>query len=154
MDNSSITYKVASSQAEVDGALALRRTVFLDELGRDRGDEPDDHDKTACHMVAVTGWGELVGTLRLYELNKGDSDVKIGRVAVRKDLRGQGIGSSMMRLAHDWAADHNYDTCYLHAEVSACDFYVRLGYTSTGPEFMESGARHVRMVRPRQSLVK
>ncbi len=145
-----LTCKVAETFAERDAALRLRQAVFIHELQRDRPSETDSYDESACHIVAMKD-SEVVGALRLYLLNPGDTDIKIGRVAVLADLRGRGIGAAMMQSAYDWALAQGYASCYLHAEVGVRSFYERLGYVAEGGEFMESGTKHVRMRRPCQA---
>jgi len=140
---SGIVIRDVNNADDLEGAFALREQVFLREQGRDRYTETDDYDKAAHHIVALLD-GEVVGTLRLYELHPGDRALKVGRVAVRSDLRGHGIGTKLMLRAHEWA-DGNYDSVYLHAQISVVGFYEKLGYVTVGEVFDEAGTPHITM---------
>jgi len=128
----------------LDQAFALRHRVFLEEVGRDRTVETDEYDETAQHVVGVLA-GRVIGTLRLYTLTPGDRDIKIGRVAVDRNLRGRGIGRDLMWVAGEWATAQGFVSAYLHAEATAIDFYKTLGYRAEGEQFMESGKPHLAM---------
>jgi predicted GNAT family N-acyltransferase len=132
------------TQAELDRAFQLRHEIFIQEAERDRIVETDEHDATATHFVALQN-GEVVATLRAYLLNPEDKDLKIGRVAVRQDLRGQGLGAELMNFATTWAFGQGYPSVYLHAESKVAGFYEKLGFLREGEEFMEAGTGHVRM---------
>ncbi len=138
-------YRQPTDDDELSQALALRREIFIDEEGRDRLVESDDYDLTAHHIIAVRDRA-VVGTLRLYLLNPTDTDIKIGRVAVKKDMRREGIGRSLMEAAHQWAGAQ-FDSIYLHAQVQMVGFYEKFGYACEGGVFMESGTEHIVMRR-------
>jgi predicted GNAT family N-acyltransferase len=141
--NGEITVRPPSNEQELLDALALRQEIFIVEEGRARFVDADEFDPICDHIVAMIG-GEVVGTLRLYLLHPGDRAAKIGRVAVRKDLRGLGIGSKMMAAAHEFAAT-KYEGVYLHAQIGVVDFYKKLGYVTEGDVFVEAGTPHVLM---------
>ena len=139
-----LTCRPPQSDAELSAALALRHEVFIVEEGRARFVDTDEVDETCDHIVAILN-DAVVGTLRIYRLNLGDTALKIGRVAVRRELRGQGIGSAMMKAAHDRAFSLT-DTVYLHAQTGVVDFYKKLGYHTLGDVFEEAGTPHIKMV--------
>lgn len=133
---------IADTENLKQRAFKLREEVFLHEIGRDRVVEIDAYDANATHFVAVCH-GEVVGALRIYLPE--DNGIKIGRVVVRKDMRGQGIGSDLMHAAHIWARSAGHHHCYLHAEETAAGFYKKLGYQQSGSIFMEAGKPHIYM---------
>jgi predicted GNAT family N-acyltransferase len=140
-----IVYRPPLDQAELNKALELRQEVFINEFARDRLIDSDEIDLTCHHIVAVQD-DDVIGTLRLYELTPGDREIKIGRVAVRKELRGQGIGTELMATALSWAKS-KYHSVYLYSQIDVVDFYKRLGYIEEGDIFLEAGTEHIVMTR-------
>lgn len=121
--------------------LALRREVFIREQKVPEADEFDSYDLTATHVVAVAG-GDVAGVLRILFLPE---HVKIGRVAVGRDWRGQGIASAMMRFAMDHARDRGESRFYLTAQVDKLTLYEKLGYVAFGEVFQDGGMPHLAM---------
>src|SRR5690606_4418188 len=79
--------------ADMLDAFYIRRLVFVEEQGVDMLEEHDELDRSALHVLARLD-GLAVGTLRL--LCEG-ATAKVGRFAVLKKYRGQGIGREMMQ---------------------------------------------------------
>jgi predicted GNAT family N-acyltransferase len=132
-------------EAERRAALALRRDVFVGEQGVPPEAELDAYDPTATHLVARVG-GQVVGTLRWRVVAPGAA--KIERVAVRRDLRGAGVGVALMEAALADLAAAGLAEAVLNAQLAVRSFYERLGFAAEGPVFDEEGIAHVRMRRP------
>jgi predicted GNAT family N-acyltransferase len=60
-------------------------------------------------------------------------------------MRGHGIGSKLMVFAASTAAGIGVDEIVLGAQVTARDFYKRLGYVAEGSVFEDAGLPHVMM---------
>jgi predicted GNAT family N-acyltransferase len=134
----------AAAQAEVDAALALRERVFVGEQGVTVAADRDGLDPQALHIVALED-GRLVGTCRLVF----DGDLaRLGRMAVEPDLRGRGIGASILETAERAARERGSARVRLHAQTAARSLYERAGYEPRGDTFMEEGIEHVTMERP------
>jgi predicted GNAT family N-acyltransferase len=116
----------------------IRREVFIVEQGFAEVDEWDDDDAVSCHAL-VTLNREPVGTGRL------NLDGKIGRIAVKAGLRGQGIGTLILRQLLHEAYHRGIREPYLHAQVQALPFYEKLGFRVEGDVFDEVGVSHVKM---------
>jgi predicted GNAT family N-acyltransferase len=124
--------------AELEAALALRHDVFCVEQGVSREDEIDGRDGEALQLVALRD-ERVVGTCRvLVERGVG----KLGRMAVAREAREQGIGGRLLRVAEQSAA---VDRMVLAAQVAAAPFYAAHGYRPVGDHFEEAGIEHVRM---------
>jgi predicted GNAT family N-acyltransferase len=117
---------------------AIRRAVFCIEQGIAEADEWDGADCDAAHVLARLK-RDPVGTGRLLATGK------IGRLAVLEAARRLGIGSLMLRRLVELARARGLDEVYLHAQVTALDFYGAQGFVADGPEFDEAGIRHRRM---------
>jgi YbgC/YbaW family acyl-CoA thioester hydrolase len=124
-------------------ARAIRDGVFVEEQGIDASIEHDGEDSCCTHVVAVTRFGAAVGTARYLEL--GDAIVKIGRVAVRRGLRGAGVGRLLIESLISEAQQRGFREVVLHAQQSAAGFFERLGFVRTGEAFEEANIPHVAM---------
>jgi ElaA protein len=106
-------------------------------------DEVDDRDGEAIHLLAIAA-GRPVGSARL--LIEGDTG-KIGRVCVRAEARGTGLGAALMRAAvAELAQVPGMSRAKLGAQVHALGFYERLGFAAVGPAYLDAGIEHRDMV--------
>lgn len=107
----------------------IRMKVFMQEQGFK--DEFDETDEVATHLLMFTDDGVAVGTCRFFD---GDEDgcCILGRVAVLKEFRGQGLGKEIIKAAENAAFEKNYNSIQLHAQERVCEFYERLGYSKYG----------------------
>jgi predicted GNAT family N-acyltransferase len=121
-----------------DALMSVRTKVFVEEQGVPASLEEDDRDPSCLHLLATRD-GKPVGAARLDIAQHG----KLGRVAVLRALRGQGLGQSMMRALQAIAPMHGLQELWCHAQLSAVPFYERLGYRREGEEFLEAGIAHV-----------
>lgn len=130
-------------------AFALRVEVFVHEQKVPLEEEQDAYDADALHLVVVEE-GAVVGTCRLVMLEGGR--VKIGRVAVRRDRRGTGVGRVLMEAAIRKAWDRGAVELVLTAQVPVIGFYEKLGFVITSDVFMEAGIPHKAMVCRRTAV--
>ncbi len=136
-------FKIATDQQEIEGAYALRKIVFVDEQKVPEEMNIDEFDKDAVHVVAKRD-NKIIGTGRM--VVEGDRG-KIGRMAVEKDLRKQGIGKELLILLEQEAKKRKLKEIYLHSQVHAKPFYERLGYQPRGEVFTEVGIDHMEMYK-------
>ena len=122
---------------------ALRRAVFIEEQAVPEALEVDGLDREALHLLAVLD-GRPVGTARM--LLKGDTG-KIGRVAVLRELRGQGIGAALIRAAVEELRGRGLSRAKLGSQVHAIPFYEGLGFVAEGPVYDDAGIPHRDMTR-------
>ncbi|WP_437612372.1 GNAT family N-acetyltransferase [Sorangium sp. So ce834] len=125
------------------GALRLRYEVFVVEQAVPADIEVDELDEGAQHFVVLDG-EEVVATMRVVPY---EGALKVGRVAVRKDLRGAGLGRRLLEEAIRVAAAQGARALVLNAQVAAAPFYRKLGFVEEGPIFDEAGIPHTRMIR-------
>ena len=126
---------------DVPALMALRYEVFCVEQGVPTELERDERDARALHLVAEDR-GEVVGTCRLIP---GEGSWTLGRMAVRADRRGTGIGRRLVELAHAEAREGGARRMTLAAQVPVQGFYAGRGYISRGEIFMDAGIPHIRM---------
>ena len=137
-----MTLSVALTQ-DLSACWALRRTVFIEEQAVPEELEVDGLDDEALHLLAMLD-GRPVGTARM--LLKGDTG-KIGRVAVLRELRGQGIGAALIRAAVEELRGRGLSRAKLGSQVHALHFYEGLGFVAEGPAYDDAGIPHREMTR-------
>ena len=120
---------------------AVRRRVFIEEQGVPEDEEWDASDPDCVHVLAIAAKRDVVGTARL------DDTGKIGRVAVIREWRGKGVGARLVEALIEHARQKGFERVHLNAQVTALDFYRRLGFDASGPVFDEAGIPHRRMER-------
>jgi predicted GNAT family N-acyltransferase len=80
-------------------------------------------------------------------LDHGDSEVKIGRMAVLREFRGTGVGAHILRFLIDRARARGLRRAILHAQLTAEGFYLKEGFNPVGGVFDEAGIAHRKMER-------
>ncbi len=128
---------------DIATCLAIRHAVFVEEQGITVADDVDGCDDEALHLLASID-DIPVATARL--LMSGDVG-KIGRVAVLKAHRGNGLGVALIEGAVDTLRANGVARAMLGAQVDAVGFYEALGFIAYGPEFDDAGILHREMVR-------
>jgi predicted GNAT family N-acyltransferase len=139
-----IAIETQSWMAARDAAYAIRHAVFVEEQGIPAELEIDDYDPIAEHALAFVD-GRCVATARIYLDEQDPSKAKIGRMAVLKEFRGQGIGTALLGEAIRVGMMQGASLFELHAQQSAAPFYAKLQFKSDGAIFDEVGIPHQRM---------
>ena len=119
----------------------VRFSVFIEEQGVAQEEEWDEEDINSRHFLAVDDADRPIGTARL------TPDGQIGRMAVVKELRGNGIGKTLLKLAINGAKNAGFTTVFLHAQEHAIDFYKQEQFVEEGKLFMEAGISHRLMTK-------
>ena len=128
---------------DMEAVFAIRAKVFIEEQGVPEGEERDDHDADAIHLIAFAD-DIAVGTARLLV---ADTTGKIGRVAVLQSHRGRGLGQGLIKAALIELQSRGLTQAKLGAQTHAIGFYEALGFEATGPEYMDAGIPHRDMIR-------
>jgi len=146
MSNATEPTRISVRRARWDADQAMlkhiRSQVFVEEQGIDPAIEWDGQDADCTHVLAYDGHDikrDAVGTGRLSRTGK------IGRMAVFKEHRGQGIGGRILVALMDEARADGLHSVYLHAQTHAQAFYQRFGFIAEGEEFLEAGIPHRKM---------
>ena len=119
-------------------AQPIRTQVFIQEQQLPESEEWDRWDDFSVHALAIIE-GVAAGTARLTR------DGKIGRMAVHKNYRQQGIGSTMLLRLINEARDRGLQTLSLNAQSHAQHFYAKHGFKAIGDTFLEVGIAHITM---------
>jgi predicted GNAT family N-acyltransferase len=123
----------------------IRLQVFVEEQGVPVDMEWDEFDQDAWHAIAKFN-DQVVGTGRLIlPTNDRIQTAKIGRMAVLKNHRCQGIGQQILRALIQKGKEKGAQAFILHAQTHAIPFYAAEGFEPNGPIFDETGIPHVEM---------
>jgi len=139
-----IAIETQSWLAARDTAYAIRHAVFVEEQGIPAELEIDDYDPIGEHVLAFVD-DQCIATARIYLDEQDLSKAKIGRMAVLKEFRGQGIGTALLGEAIRVGMMQGASVFEVHAQQSATPFYAKLQFKPDGPIFDEVGIAHQRM---------
>ncbi len=123
-------------------AVALRRDILRKPLGLEFTEAQLASESASFHLTA---WAEevLLGSLLLTPREGGS--IQMRQVAVDDRQQGLGIGRHMVAEAEAEAGRQGFTRMVLHARDSAVGFYLKLGYSPVGDEFIEVGIKHLEM---------
>lgn len=129
---------------EIDPSFRnLRIEIFVKEQGVPQENEFDDFDLQVPHLVIFSD-GEAVATGR--NIPYGENTVKIGRIAVKKDKRGLGLGEKIVLELLRKAKEDGAKTVKVGAQTHAVGFYEKCGFSLVGtPEYLEENIPHYDM---------
>ncbi|MFN3905509.1 MAG: GNAT family N-acetyltransferase [Acinetobacter junii] len=119
-------------------AKFIRKQVFIIEQNIPEEEEWDDQDMISDHFV-VYDQDQPIATARLLQNNS------VGRVAVLKAYRGQGIGRMIMLEVIRQAHQQDRKFLQLSSQVHAISFYEKLGFSIQGDAYDECGIPHIKM---------
>lgn len=119
----------------------IRYLVFVEEQQVPLDLDFDGRDPVCTHVLAYDDKGQAVGTGRIQK------DGKIGRMAVLREARDQGVGAAMLHKLMQIAAEEGHTEVYLDAQEQASKFYEKNGFIADGDVFMDAGIPHRRMRR-------
>jgi predicted GNAT family N-acyltransferase len=138
----------AHYEVDVEVLRFLRNRVFVEEQGISPELEFDELDPHCHHVVARDDQGKPIGTGRL------SPQGQIGRMAVLKEWRHQGVGKSILRTLIEKARSLGWAKVTVNAQVTACGFYQAFGFSLEGEPFIKAGIPHQAMQLMLQPLEK
>ncbi len=98
--------------------------------------EVDEWDEPSLHLLAMDINSQPIGCGRLVP------NQTVGRLAVRKHWRGQGLGGAILSALLVKAKELGWLQVRLSAQVQAIPFYQRLGFEPYGDVFIDAGIPH------------
>lgn len=118
---------------------SIRYDVFCVEQAVPESLEWDGIDAQCRHALAEDAEGHAIGCGRLLP------DGHIGRMAVRPQWRGMGVGSALLERLVAVATERGDAKVMLNAQTQAMPFYERFGFAPVGEPFDEAGIPHQAM---------
>lgn len=128
-----------TTSEQLKEAHRIRKVVFVEE----QNCPPEleyEHEDESHHFLASFN-STPAGTARWRATDKG---YKLERFAVLKDLRGKHIGEALLKTIIE-NVPKDGKMIYLHAQVSAKEFYLKYGFAPVGENFWEAGIEHTKM---------
>jgi ElaA protein len=125
----------------LDDVYALRRRVFIEEQGIAEADELEGDDGACIHVVIYEH--DLPVSTGRVKITK--DDFIIGRVATLAEHRKKGLATAVMQALIKACCMMGGERQALHAQLSAQNFYEKLGFTPYGEIFYEAGIAHISM---------
>lgn len=123
----------------------IRTDVFIAEQGVIASQEFDLFDEvtSGAYFAAAYEGARIVGTGRLVIGGK----YKIGRIAVRREHRGKGVGGQIVSALLEKAASLGAERVYVDAQPKAVPFYEKYGFKICGKDIIDRGLPHSPMAK-------
>lgn len=131
--------KTTSWNENKNALSEIRRKVFIEEQNVPEELEWDEYDQDCTHVLVTDESNKPVACGRL------KADGHIGRMAVLKEHRATGIGTSILNELLNHAKSMHIKKIYLHAQTSAIEFYEKQGFEVNSEEFLDAGIAHKTM---------
>ncbi|CAM8332412.1 ElaA Predicted acyltransferase [Candidatus Methylopumilus planktonicus] len=125
----------------IDGLSQLkniREKVFIQEQKVTPQLEWDGMDEKAIHFLVFNDKA-AIGCARAIVIK---DHMQLGRMAVLKEYRGQGIGSALIEKAMTTAKLNQLSAIYISAQCHAIDFYKKFGFEVTSGIYLDAEIPH------------
>ena len=133
-----INARIVDYDEYFDQIRSVRDDVFSIEQGVPQDIEVDGLDSTAIHSIVFDEDIEI-GTGRML------SDGHIGRIAVKKQYRGKGIGKMIVQSLIDEAINMQFPEVWLSSQYYAKGFYEKIGFIEIDGIYQEANIDHIKM---------
>ena len=118
----------ATRTAEQAGAYYVRIQAMARKHRIPLDVEFDEHDTPQTKYVVIVDDFLPVATCRLYAID--DAHVMLGRIVVLPEYRHQGLGTTVVREAEQWAMELGYQVAVVESRDNKIAFYEALGYVA------------------------
>ena len=118
--------------------------------------EADEADFKCIHFFSADDSGRVLAYLRMFDLehvNDGNHRSiagawTLGRVAVRQEARGTGLGRKLLHAALEWIRENSTaNQVVISAQAYLKDsYYGAAGFAVLGEPYQEAGIEHIEMV--------
>ena len=125
----------------IDGLSQLkniREKVFIQEQKVTPQLEWDGMDEKAIHFLVFNDKA-AIGCARAIVIK---DHMQLGRMAVLKEYRGQGIGSALIEKAMTTAKLNQLSAIHISAQCHAIDFYKKFGFEVTSDIYLDAEIPH------------
>ena len=134
------------TKEELYEILGFRQSIFVVEQ-KSWYQDADGLDNISLHLLLKENTF-LVGYLRLIPPGKKYDTPSIGRIAIKENLRGNTIGSELVKRGIKKSSEtYLTDSVTISAQNYLTKFYQNHGFTIQGEVYDEDGIPHVKMVK-------
>jgi predicted GNAT family N-acyltransferase len=121
-----IEVRAPRNEKEWEDYYDLRYRILREPLGKKRGSEKNDGDKSGLH-ICIYDDGALKAIARLDKTDQ-ENVGQVRFVAVENAQQGKGYGRMIMEAVEEISEDRGDTKMILHARDYAVDFYLKLDY--------------------------
>ena len=139
-----ISFKIASSEGEVNAARVIRNQVFVLEQGIPEELDIDSDEDRSVHLLAVGRNLQFIGTGRL-TINE-DTGI-LSRISVLNSYRNKGIGKSIILELEKLAREKGVKKLILSPHLHLENFYTGLGYKKIVGHQIAGGYKLISMIK-------
>jgi N-acetylglutamate synthase-like GNAT family acetyltransferase len=122
--------------------LKLREDLLRKPLGLSFSEEELEKEKNNV-LIGAFDDDDILGCCMLVQ--EDSSVVRLRQLAVLNNLQGKGVGTAILQFSENIARDLGYKVISMHARRNTVEFFEKLGYKVSGPEFIEITIPHVKM---------
>ena len=127
--------------------LFLRSEVFIVEQNCPYQDV-DEKDRKSIHLFGRSEQGKVIAVMRIVLPGVSYLEVSLGRVAVAKKYRNQGIGDALMVEALNVIRSEFGNTpIRISAQEYLKSYYVKHGFNSVSEVYLEDDQPHMEMLK-------
>lgn len=124
---------------DAHGSLSMiREKVFIEEQKVTSQLEWDGMDEEAIHFLAFKN-EKAIGCARAFVI---ENYMQLGRMAVLKEYRGEGIGTALLEKAMTTAKLNQLSAIYISAQCHAINFYKKFGFEITSDIYLDAEIPH------------
>ena len=123
---------------EHESLTMIREKVFIEEQKVTSQLEWDGMDEEAIHFLAFKN-EKAIGCARAFVI---ENYMQLGRMAVLKEYRGEGIGTALLEKAMTTAKLNELSVIYISAQCHAIDFYKKFGFEVTSDIYLDAEILH------------
>lgn len=135
----------ALTKVELHDILRLRVDIFIVEQECPYP-EIDGKDPDCYHVMGKDKNGSIVAVARIAPAGVIYEEISIGRVVTKKELRGSGIGSDLMKQSILFCKEElRGQTIKIAAQKYLEKFYSDLGFKTISQVYLWDGIEHVDM---------
>lgn len=131
------------SPADIYNILKLRQDIFIIEQNCIY-DDIDSLDPDCEHLLLYDE-NRLVAYSRIVPAGKKFKTPSIGRIAVAKAYRGDGLGRKLMEKSVDLLKMADQQEILIEAQLYLCKFYESIGFIKISDPYDVDGIDHIKM---------
>ena len=154
MNNNKITWQTKHfndlTVNEYWGILHLRTEIFVVEQDCPY-QEVDEKDKVSYHLFGMDENKNVIATSRILPQGISYDEISIGRVALKKEVRGKGIADEMMNETFKFIeTQFGKYPIRISAQTYLLNFYGKHGFKQVGEGYLEDNIPHNEMLKPNE----
>jgi predicted GNAT family N-acyltransferase len=123
---------------EHESLKMIRQKVFIEEQNVTSQLEWDGMDEEAIHFLAFKN-EKAIGCARAFVI---ENYMQLGRMAVLKAYRGEGVGTALIEKAITTAKLNQLSAIHISAQCQAINFYKKFGFEVTSDIYLDAEIQH------------